>query len=463
MKTRVYHLGDYRRATLGVGVPAPSDYFHKDPTPETALLRQRILKRCREDIFRFLNNENGQVAIYDSVNPHHLDRQAIFTEFSRNECQVVFLESLVNDMELLNENVRNVKLSHPDFDNMDREEATALYLQRLDMAIPHFETLKYEDGLPWIKVIDAGKRVEMNDKGFTFIHKRIVLYLMNLHNKSKKIFFARAGKSSAEGPDLYRNDEDLSPEGCHYAKLLTQTLIEHRKEEHAAHCDTMDCEEEMKPLTVWTSQRVRTIETAQSFGEAGHTVLQRTQLAQLNPGQLEKMTDDELDKEYPGEREKHDLDPYHHRWPRAEVSNSEAVSTSNLTDNTLSRTTMSPSAWSQLSSSSSANNKTSSSSPMRPFSASSTATAWRALPPKSQSSSFHATRSSRSSQAPTRTRLAVSQSSVCQPRTCQLDLQAHSISQFALPRLDRALRCRAVLVRCLVLLRRRSRAWSRRR
>ena len=87
MKTRVYHLGDYRRATLRKG-PVPDDYFHRVPSPSTQLLRQRILKQCRNDIFRFLNDEKGQVAIYDAVNPIAEERAALAKEFQRDEVKV---------------------------------------------------------------------------------------------------------------------------------------------------------------------------------------------------------------------------------------------------------------------------------------------------------------------------------------------------------------------------------------
>lgn len=318
VKTRVYHLGDYRRATLGEGI-SPDDYFHKNPSPSTQLLRQRILKQCRNDIFRFLNDEKGQVAIYDAVNPIAEDRAALAKEFQRDEVKTLFLESYVEDQAILEENVSNVKLSSPDFANMDRAAATALYLERLNKSLPIFETLSNKEDLAWIKVIDAGMRIETNDKDFTFIHKRIILYLMNLHNKSKKIFFARAGRSSVDR-DVFLSDSSLSTDGEEYAKILTKTLLDHRKEEHAAHVKLTGHDEPMNTLEVWTSQRKRTMETAQFLEETGCKVDSKSQLVQLNPGVLEKLTPEELDKQYPDERKKHNTDPYHHRWPRGEVS-----------------------------------------------------------------------------------------------------------------------------------------------
>jgi len=64
VKTRVFHLGDYRREHVGDGHDVPDDYFFVSASPTTVLLRQKILRKCRDDISQFLNRENGQIAIY---------------------------------------------------------------------------------------------------------------------------------------------------------------------------------------------------------------------------------------------------------------------------------------------------------------------------------------------------------------------------------------------------------------
>src|SRR4051812_21799834 len=50
VKTRIFHLGDYRRATVGPNNEVPDDYFFVNASPSSVLLRQKILRRCREDI-----------------------------------------------------------------------------------------------------------------------------------------------------------------------------------------------------------------------------------------------------------------------------------------------------------------------------------------------------------------------------------------------------------------------------
>lgn len=52
VKTRVFHLGDYRREHLGDGKDVPEDYFFVNASASTVLLRQKILKKCRDEIYR---------------------------------------------------------------------------------------------------------------------------------------------------------------------------------------------------------------------------------------------------------------------------------------------------------------------------------------------------------------------------------------------------------------------------
>jgi 6-phosphofructo-2-kinase/fructose-2,6-biphosphatase 4 len=88
VKTRVFHLGDYRRATMGPGVDVPEDYFFINASAKSVMIRQKILKKCREDIYAWLNHENGQVAIYDAVNPLSAGRESLANEFAKHDVQV---------------------------------------------------------------------------------------------------------------------------------------------------------------------------------------------------------------------------------------------------------------------------------------------------------------------------------------------------------------------------------------
>jgi 6-phosphofructo-2-kinase/fructose-2,6-biphosphatase 4 len=316
VKTHVFHLGDYRRATVGPGKDVPDDYFFVNASPSSVLLRNKILKKCREDIIHFLDHEGGQVAIYDAVNPLGNGRKSLAKEFSKHKIETIFIESACDDQRIIEENVRSVKISSPDYKGWNDEDAVKDYLARIAARIPHFESMGEKD-LHWVKIMNGGENVMVNQCKFGYLSQRIVFYLLNLHIKSRCTYFARAGSTNEE--DSYKADASLNEAGRQYAKKMTETLIMHREEERKAIVARGGPNSSLKPLTVWTSTRRRTQETAYALATKGFSVKQRTQLSQLNPGALEKLTEDEIVKRFPEEVEKHKIDSYNHRYPRAEV------------------------------------------------------------------------------------------------------------------------------------------------
>lgn len=100
---------------------------------------------------------------------------------------------------------------------------------------------------------------------------------------------------------------------------MSDALIRHREEERQALIDQGVSQAPLKPLTIWTSTRRRTVETSQYLQEQGYRVRQRSQMSQLNPGVCEGMSEATIRETMPDEVAKHEADPYHHRYPRAEV------------------------------------------------------------------------------------------------------------------------------------------------
>jgi 6-phosphofructo-2-kinase/fructose-2,6-biphosphatase 4 len=200
---------------------------------------------------------------------------------------------------------------------MARDEAARAYLRRIHEKIPVFETMTEKD-LNFVKLINAGERMELNNASFGYLSMRVIFFLMNLHTKTRTFYFARAGVSS--DTEHFKADATLCAEGAEYAKKMSDCVIKHREACHAASIAQGAPDEPLRPMLVWTSTRKRTIETAEYLASLGYKVLQRSQMSQLDPGVCEKMTDEQIRREYPDEVKKHEIDPYHHRFPRAEVS-----------------------------------------------------------------------------------------------------------------------------------------------
>ena len=65
-----------------------ADALFSKASASSVLLRQKILRKCREDIYHFFDRENGQIAIYDAVNPLASGRRNLAKEFSKHDVQV---------------------------------------------------------------------------------------------------------------------------------------------------------------------------------------------------------------------------------------------------------------------------------------------------------------------------------------------------------------------------------------
>ena len=113
VKVNVFHLGDYRRKALN-GKKIPEDYFWANARPETKELRQQVLETCKKDFIDFFDKENGQVGIYDAVNPTSATRRLWKELMDQHGIQTIFIESVCDNSEIIEQNVRSVKISSPD-------------------------------------------------------------------------------------------------------------------------------------------------------------------------------------------------------------------------------------------------------------------------------------------------------------------------------------------------------------
>lgn len=110
----------------------------------------------------------------------------------------MFVESICHDEELILANIREVKLSSPDYANVDAETAALDFRHRIRHYEEVYETID-EDGperdSSFVKLVDVGARVVLN-RIQDYRQSRIVFFLINLHIKPRSIFIARV----APGP-----------------------------------------------------------------------------------------------------------------------------------------------------------------------------------------------------------------------------------------------------------------------
>ncbi|KAG5437794.1 hypothetical protein PCANB_000508 [Pneumocystis canis] len=312
VKTRVFHLGDYRRQSLKKGEVLPEDYFYVNPSEKMKEFRNSVFSYCKADIIKFFDNEDGEVSIYDAANPRVSDRRAWATFFAKKGIQSLFIESLCDDPEIIEENVRNLKISSPDYINWKPEDAVKDYLKRINNKIPFYETIEEQD-LSYIKVINLSQKLIINNANIGYLPSRIIFYLMNLHAKPRVIYFAKARFAC----DFPHNDIN-SEKDYQYASALVYTLLKHREEVQSQSQPNSNKNKNTKDLAIWTSILHKTCHIKNILQNKGYTIDQRPLLRQINLGVIEDMATEEIETKYPTEIRLYQEDPYNHRFPRGE-------------------------------------------------------------------------------------------------------------------------------------------------
>ncbi|KAJ8657907.1 hypothetical protein O0I10_006435 [Lichtheimia ornata] len=308
--TRVFSVGNYRRERMG---SIPNDWF--DPSNIDAInAREKIAEDCLDDMINWLH-DGGQVGIYDGNNVTEARRREIRDKLLSHDITPLFIESICTKPEIVYANIRSVKISSPDYVGWDPEEAVQDYKHRIERLEQHYETIS-DTSLPFVKLLNVGEQIIMNGV-MGYLQSRIVYYLMNLHIRPRKIYFARTGRTFNEAT-AYKEDPELSPEGFEYAEKLKNFVMAYRAQNSTP-------EDKDRPLTVWTSTRRKARQTAEPFLESGIAVRHHSVLTQLNPGEVDGMTPAQIKEKFPEEVKRARQDPYRHRFPRAESYHDLAV------------------------------------------------------------------------------------------------------------------------------------------
>jgi len=111
VNTRVFNVGQYRRARLGA--QQPHDFF--DPANEEGeKKRLHLAIAALDDMLEWVLS-GGHVGIYDATNTTKARRKLILARCAQENLEILFLESLCDDDAIIENNIRQTKLSSPEY------------------------------------------------------------------------------------------------------------------------------------------------------------------------------------------------------------------------------------------------------------------------------------------------------------------------------------------------------------
>lgn len=236
-KCRIFNVGKYRREAASQLAHESHDHFtdadgkrqkvgacdanfFDDGNQQAAQLRQRVAHLALMDTLEWLEDtsdvlpesstrdtthslrrQNQRVAIFDATNSTKQRRAWILQtckerdEESGKSTGVVFVESICNDQELLEENMRQKISSCPDFDGVDEKEALADLQQRVEKYESRYEPID-DDALSYIQIFNLSSKILVNHV-YGRLAKVIVPAFMGWHTGSRPIYLCRAGETTA--------------------------------------------------------------------------------------------------------------------------------------------------------------------------------------------------------------------------------------------------------------------------
>ncbi|XP_036127454.1 6-phosphofructo-2-kinase/fructose-2,6-bisphosphatase 1 isoform X1 [Molossus molossus] len=294
--TKVFNLGQYRREAVSY---KNYEFFLPDNT-EALLIRKRCALAALKDVHDYLSHGESRVAVFDATNTTR-ERRSLILQFAKEHgYKVFFIESICNDPSIIAENIKQVKLSSPDYIDCDREKVLEDFLKRIECYELNYEPLddKLDSHLSYIKIFDVGTRYMVN-RVQDHIQSRTVYYLMNIHVIPRSIYLCRHGESELNLRGRIGGDSGLSARGKQYAYALASFIQS----------------QGISSLKVWTSHMKRTIQTAEALGVPYE---QWKALNEIDAGVCEEMTYEEIQEHYPEEFALRDQDKYRYRYPKGE-------------------------------------------------------------------------------------------------------------------------------------------------
>ncbi|ANB12513.1 Pfk26p [Sugiyamaella lignohabitans] len=313
-----------------------ADFFSPD-NDKTFQLREQWAMDTLEELLDFILEGNGSVGILDATNTTVARRRKVFDrvkERSGGLLKVLYLESICTRSDIIEANIR-LKLSGPDYKDMDPQVAIKDFVQRMHNYEKAYETIsaaeEANEQFQYVKMINVGQKVVCaNIQGF--LAGQAVFFLLNFNLAERQIWITRHGESEDNALGRIGGDAPLTERGRKFAKALSRFMdfqkTEFRRRQLARFAESVRIleKEGSQPTTplnepeephfcTWTSMLRRSVETADYFDEEHFDVKEFRMLNELGAGICDGMTYSEIKEKFPQEYGARVSDKIRYRYP----------------------------------------------------------------------------------------------------------------------------------------------------
>lgn len=320
------------------GLEDQSASFFNPKNESAAKVRDQLALNTLDELLDYLLRQGGSVGILDATNSTISRRKLIVDHIKAREPKlgILFIESVCTDKALLEANMR-LKLSGPDYRDKDPRKSLEDFRKRVTAYESAYEPLgDYEESqdLQYIKMVDVGRKV-IHYRLRGFLSTTIAGYMTTFNLSPRQIWITRHGQSEDNVKGKLGGDSALTERGRTFSSALykfitwqrTAWIVEQQDNRASASFPPQpgdltppypeyNREIDEKNFCVWTSMLQRSVDTAQLFeADDDYDVKNWEMLNEINAGQFEGKTYDEIAKEYPEEYHKRTEDKLHYIYP----------------------------------------------------------------------------------------------------------------------------------------------------
>lgn len=317
-----------------------ADFFNPNNS-ESINIREKWAMDTLDQLLDYIIDGTGSVGIFDATNSTRLRRLHVLKriqERTNGELKVLYLESICSDPSIIESNIR-LKLSGPDYKNMDPDVALKDFEGRLHNYEKAYETIDEEEektkGFQYVKMINVGRKiVSYNCQGF--LASQTVYFLLNFNLCERQIWITRHGESIDNLSGRIGGDSHLTKRGDKFARTLARFMDFQRRDFRKKQLENFSSRLELKynsifteddiqsienavptepNFCVWTSMLLRAIETGQYFDDKLYSVKEMRMLNELGGGKFEGLTYNEIQNKFPQEFDSRLKDKLSYRYP----------------------------------------------------------------------------------------------------------------------------------------------------
>jgi broad specificity phosphatase PhoE len=213
--------------------------------------------------------------------------------------QVLFIEIRCDDPHIIEANIRSTKLSSPDYEGTEPDDAVADFRARIAHYQRVYQPLDDDEGA-YLRVTGPGRGVTVSNVD-GYLAARLVFFLMNLHLTARPIWLTRHGESVYNAAGILGGDPNLAPDGRRYAQSLAEFLDRRYPDRNN--------------VVIWTSSLRRAVQTAAPLGR---TPWAWRALDEIDGGICDSMSHAQIKEHLPEEYEARKRDKFTYRYPRGE-------------------------------------------------------------------------------------------------------------------------------------------------